>query len=171
MATSEFRVDSPTDSNLHLIAGVLLRSYIVHYIFLRWFALLKSLTYWCFCRVVRNYDCLATSVALQLSLSTIFLAYSDKSLLDCGTPGLIVLLIHIDISQCSLYGFSPWKIPFKLEKDFIIIVFDDLDLLLCIRFQVKKKQFFRNFMTITLFGAVGTLISFTIISIGNTPNM
>ncbi|KAK3119300.1 hypothetical protein QOZ80_9BG0717490 [Eleusine coracana subsp. coracana] len=33
-------------------------------------------------------------------------------------------------------------------------------------FQVKKKQFFRNFMTITLFGAVGTLISFTVISFG-----
>lgn len=33
-------------------------------------------------------------------------------------------------------------------------------------FQVKKKQFFRNFMTITLFGAVGTLISFIIISLG-----
>ncbi|KAJ9537310.1 hypothetical protein OSB04_030043 [Centaurea solstitialis] len=34
------------------------------------------------------------------------------------------------------------------------------------RFQVKKKQFFRNFMTIVLFGAVGTVISFTIISFG-----
>nr|QBA83589.1 Na+/H+ antiporter [Kosteletzkya pentacarpos] len=33
-------------------------------------------------------------------------------------------------------------------------------------FQVKKKQFFRNFMTITLFGAVGTLISCTVISLG-----
>ncbi|KAL3517490.1 hypothetical protein ACH5RR_020079 [Cinchona calisaya] len=33
-------------------------------------------------------------------------------------------------------------------------------------FQVKKKQFFRNFMTIMLFGAVGTLISFCIISFG-----
>ncbi|URD72235.1 Sodium hydrogen exchanger [Musa troglodytarum] len=33
-------------------------------------------------------------------------------------------------------------------------------------FQVKKKQFFRNFITIMLFGAVGTLISFVIISIG-----
>ncbi|CAA0807122.1 Sodium/hydrogen exchanger 2 [Striga hermonthica] len=32
-------------------------------------------------------------------------------------------------------------------------------------FQVKKKQFFRNFMTIMLFGAVGTLISFVIISL------
>eukprot|EP00262_Sarcandra_glabra_P002628 TRINITY_DN13031_c0_g1_i1.p1 TRINITY_DN13031_c0_g1~~TRINITY_DN13031_c0_g1_i1.p1 ORF type:complete len:548 (+),score=48.85 TRINITY_DN13031_c0_g1_i1:364-2007(+) len=35
-------------------------------------------------------------------------------------------------------------------------------------FQVKKKQFFRNFMTIVLFGAVGTLISFAIISLGAT---
>ncbi|KAK6130367.1 hypothetical protein DH2020_035872 [Rehmannia glutinosa] len=33
-------------------------------------------------------------------------------------------------------------------------------------FQVKKKQFFRNFMTIILFGALGTLISFIIISLG-----
>ncbi|KAJ0980703.1 hypothetical protein J5N97_008958 [Dioscorea zingiberensis] len=33
-------------------------------------------------------------------------------------------------------------------------------------FQVKKKQFFRNFMTIMLFGAAGTMISFFIISLG-----
>lgn len=38
------------------------------------------------------------------------------------------------------------------------------------RFQVKKKQFFRNFMTIMLFGAVGTLISFVIISAGMIEN-
>nr|XP_051186069.1 sodium/hydrogen exchanger 1-like [Lolium perenne] len=29
----------------------------------------------------------------------------------------------------------------------------------CTGFQVKKKQFFRNFMTIILFGDVGTMIS------------
>lgn len=33
-------------------------------------------------------------------------------------------------------------------------------------FQVKKKQFFRNFSTIMLFGAVGTWISFMIIALG-----
>nr|POE91385.1 sodium/hydrogen exchanger 2 [Quercus suber] len=33
-------------------------------------------------------------------------------------------------------------------------------------FQVKKKRFFENFMTIILFGAVGTLISCGIISLG-----
>ncbi|XP_047958974.1 sodium/hydrogen exchanger 2-like [Salvia hispanica] len=33
-------------------------------------------------------------------------------------------------------------------------------------FQVKKKQFFRNFATIMMFGAIGTLVSFTIISLG-----
>nr|AAK76738.2 Na+/H+ antiporter [Triticum aestivum]QVD62177.1 vacuolar-type Na+/H+ antiporter [Triticum aestivum] len=32
-------------------------------------------------------------------------------------------------------------------------------------FQVKKKQFFRNFMAITLFGAVGTMMSFFTISL------
>nr|ALP46549.1 vacuoloar Na+/H+ antiporter 4 [Eschscholzia californica] len=35
-------------------------------------------------------------------------------------------------------------------------------------FQVKKKHFFRNFMTIILFGVVGTLISFATISLGAT---
>lgn len=35
---------------------------------------------------------------------------------------------------------------------------------------MKKKQFFRNFMTIMLFGAVGTLISFVIISAGMIEN-
>lgn len=44
--------------------------------------------------------------------------------------------------------------------DFAVIFF------ICHRFQVKKKQFFRNFMTIMLFGAIGTLISFCIISLG-----
>ncbi|CAK9152186.1 unnamed protein product, partial [Ilex paraguariensis] len=33
-------------------------------------------------------------------------------------------------------------------------------------FQVKKKQFFRNFITIMLFGAIGTLISCAVISFG-----
>ncbi|KAI4310991.1 hypothetical protein MLD38_035929 [Melastoma candidum] len=33
-------------------------------------------------------------------------------------------------------------------------------------FQVKKKQFFQNFSTIILFGAIGTLISCTVISLG-----
>lgn len=33
-------------------------------------------------------------------------------------------------------------------------------------FQVKKKQFFRNFITIMLFGAIGTLVSCGIISLG-----
>lgn len=35
-------------------------------------------------------------------------------------------------------------------------------------FQVKKKQFFKNFITIVLFGAVGTLISCSIITLGVT---
>ncbi|KAL2563409.1 hypothetical protein AAZV13_20G190300 [Glycine max] len=33
-------------------------------------------------------------------------------------------------------------------------------------FQVKKKQFFKNFTTILLFGVVGTVVSFCLISVG-----
>jgi hypothetical protein len=36
----------------------------------------------------------------------------------------------------------------------------------CDRFQVKKKQFFQNFVAIMLFGVVGVFISFAIISAG-----
>ncbi|XP_047340925.1 sodium/hydrogen exchanger 1-like [Impatiens glandulifera] len=35
-------------------------------------------------------------------------------------------------------------------------------------FQVKKKQFFRNFITIMMFGAIGTIISCAVISLGTT---
>ncbi|XP_019229069.1 PREDICTED: sodium/hydrogen exchanger 1-like [Nicotiana attenuata] len=38
-------------------------------------------------------------------------------------------------------------------------------------FQVKKKQFFVNFITIMLFGAIGTLISCAIISLGIIRNI
>ena len=37
-------------------------------------------------------------------------------------------------------------------------------------FQVKKKQFFKNFTIILLFGVLGTVISFCLISLGNFYN-
>lgn len=37
---------------------------------------------------------------------------------------------------------------------------------LIFRFSVKKKEFFRNFIAIMLFGIVGVFISFAIISVG-----
>ncbi|KAL0708636.1 hypothetical protein Bca4012_075062 [Brassica carinata] len=42
----------------------------------------------------------------------------------------------------------------------------DYDCLIARGFQVKKKQFFRNFVTIMAFGAIGTIISCTVISLG-----
>ena len=53
----------------------------------------------------------------------------------------------------------------------VIFFFFNLFPIILTRFQVKKKQFFRNFMTIMLFGAVGTLISFAIISLGTLNNI
>ncbi|KAK6947014.1 Cation/H+ exchanger [Dillenia turbinata] len=37
-------------------------------------------------------------------------------------------------------------------------------------FQVKKKQFFQNFLTIILFGVIGVFISSTIITAGNAKS-
>lgn len=60
----------------------------------------------------------------------------------------------------------------QLSSSSLDIMFDFFfrHLFLITRFQVKKKQFFRNFMTIMLFGAVGTLICCAIISIGTPTN-
>lgn len=35
---------------------------------------------------------------------------------------------------------------------------------------MKKKQFFVNFMTIVMFGAIGTLVSCSIIALGTSGN-
>ncbi|MCO5560629.1 hypothetical protein L7F22_014245 [Adiantum nelumboides] len=43
---------------------------------------------------------------------------------------------------------------------------DDLKCLTTPRFQVKKKQFFRNFVAIVLFGVIGVFISFAVIAGG-----
>lgn len=46
-----------------------------------------------------------------------------------------------------------------------------LKVLLMDRFQVKKKEFFRNFVAIMLYGVVGVFISFAIISAGKNFNL
>ncbi|KAM0027902.1 putative cation/H+ exchanger, cation/H+ exchanger, CPA1 family [Helianthus debilis subsp. tardiflorus] len=52
------------------------------------------------------------------------------------------------------------------SKSFSLFIFFHRYSSMLAGFQVKKKQFFRNFMIITSFGVVGTLTSFAIISIG-----
>ena len=71
--------------------------------------------------------------------------YSRARYVDGPTFVLVMDLLFPDISQ---------------RDNFIIIV-------VCFRFQVKKKQFFRNFVTIMLFGAIGTVVSCTVITLGN----
>lgn len=46
---------------------------------------------------------------------------------------------------------------------------DDMTFVI-LRFQVKKKEFFRNFITIMFFGVIGVFISFGIISTGESSN-
>ena len=81
---------------------------------------------------------------------------------------------------CVFYSWNLYlhmaSINLILMMDSINIYFSafliyDLDLCYFCRFQVKKKRFFENFMTIILFGAVGTLISCGIISLGTSSNI
>ncbi|KAI7736129.1 hypothetical protein M8C21_033160 [Ambrosia artemisiifolia] len=77
-------------------------------------------------------------------------------LIGLGTGGLILF---------TSGGKSSRILEFKQEFFFIYLL---PPIIFNAGFQVKKKQFFRNFMTITSFGVVGTLISFGIISFGAT---
>lgn len=63
--------------------------------------------------------------------------------------------------QVNNWHFMTFFLPDLWYMVFIPIVYN--------RFQVKKKQFFVNFSQIMLFGAVGTLISCAIISLGESP--
>lgn len=75
-------------------------------------------------------------------------------LIGLSTGGIILL---------STKGKSSRLLEFD-EKLFFIYLLPPI--IFNAGFKVKKKQFFRNFSTVMLFGAVGTLISFCIISYG-----
>ncbi|PWA79669.1 vacuolar Na+/H+ antiporter protein [Artemisia annua] len=62
-------------------------------------------------------------------------------------------------------GKSSRILEFKQEFFFIYLL---PPIIFNAGFQVKKKRFFQNFMTISSFGIIGTLISFAIISYGAT---
>ncbi|KAK1584662.1 hypothetical protein Q3G72_035004 [Acer saccharum] len=71
------------------------------------------------------------------------------------TTGVVILLIS--------GGKSSHLLVFSEDLFFIYLL---PPIIFNAGFQVKKKQFFRNFITIILFGAVGTIISWAIISFG-----
>lgn len=74
-----------------------------------------------------------------------------------NVPGKI---LEVDFTEYSSAAF--------LSLCFILLFLDYCFLFskLGSRFQVKKKQFFKNFTTILLFGILGTVISFCLISLG-----
>ena len=71
--------------------------------------------------------------------------------------GVVVLLVT---------GFESSRILIFSEDLFFLYLLPPI--IFNAGFQVKKKQFFKNFTTILLFGIVGTVISFCIISLGKT---
>ena len=54
------------------------------------------------------------------------------------------------------------------DKSLILVL---LNFEFCCSFQVKKKQFFKNFSIILLFGVFGTIISFCLVSAGKISNL
>nr|BAX01506.1 Na/H vacular antiporter [Bassia scoparia] len=80
---------------------------------------------------------------------------SITALLIGLSTGIIILLIS--------GGESSHLLVFSEDLFFIYLL---PPIIFNAGFQVKKKQFFRNFITIIMFGAIGTLVSFTIISLG-----
>nr|ABU49649.1 Na+/H+ antiporter [Salsola soda] len=81
---------------------------------------------------------------------------SITALLIGLSTGIIILLIS--------GGESSHLLVFSEDLFFIYLL---PPIIFNAGFQVKKKQFFRNFITIILFGAIGTLVSFIIISLGS----
>ncbi|RXH82326.1 hypothetical protein DVH24_036667 [Malus domestica] len=69
--------------------------------------------------------------------------------------GVVVLLVT---------GFESSRILIFSENLFFLYLLPPI--IFNAGFQVKKKQFFKNFTTILLFGIVGTVISFCLISLG-----
>ncbi|XBH55666.1 hypothetical protein VPH35_077704 [Triticum aestivum] len=101
----------------------------------------------------------STVLSAPLSLCVCLLWLLDLILARVGLQGLgagTVILFASSGKNSRLMVFS--------EDLFFIYLLPPI--IFNAGFQVKKKQFFRNFMTITLFAVVGTLISFSIISLG-----
>ncbi|KAG6703787.1 hypothetical protein I3842_07G102800 [Carya illinoinensis] len=85
-----------------------------------------------------------------------WLTESISALLIGLCCGVVILL--------STQGKSSHVLVFNEELFFIYLL---PPIIFNAGFQMKKKHFFRNFSTIILFGAVGTLISFFIITLGS----
>ncbi|KAE9611519.1 hypothetical protein Lal_00011921 [Lupinus albus] len=77
---------------------------------------------------------------------------------------LIIGLITGIIILVSTGGKSSRVLVFNEELFFIYLL---PPIIFNAGFQVKKKQFFRNFLAIVLYGVLGSLISFLIVSLGS----
>jgi hypothetical protein len=93
----------------------------------------------------------------------------------CPTSTAVFLLVHIDVSSGTLWclpcfpcfqSLTVYRTRHYLQR--VDIVWTCRYLLPPIIFyaglSVKKKQFFRNFSSITLFGVVGTYVAFAVIA-------
>ena len=87
---------------------------------------------------------------------------------------LILVRFITSLILMLLICYFLWKFQAKVMSSnwslYWILHHTDMGSSFVSSFQVKKKQFFKNFTTILLFGVVGTVISFCLISLGKIHN-
>jgi hypothetical protein len=88
------------------------------------------------------------------------------SLLSFSMPGKYRLSLPPFQARTALHVLCLWSWSSNDVSGFLPSVNSVSARGLWYRFQVKKKEFFRNFMAIMLFGVVGVFISFGIITAG-----
>ncbi|WMV31843.1 hypothetical protein MTR67_025228 [Solanum verrucosum] len=108
-------------------------------------------------------DSITLFVALLCGCIVIGHLLEESRWINDSITALVIGLCTGGIILLTTKGKSSHLLEFDEQLFFIYVL---PPIIFNAGFQVKKKQFFRNFMTIMLFGAVGTLISFSIISLG-----
>ncbi|KAH0660376.1 hypothetical protein KY289_029124 [Solanum tuberosum] len=108
-------------------------------------------------------DSITLFVALLCGCIVIGHLLEESRWINDSITALVIGLCTGGIILLTTKGKSSHLLEFDEQLFFIYVL---PPIIFNAGFQVKKKQFFRNFVTIMLFGAVGTLISFSIISFG-----
>ncbi|KAJ6917787.1 sodium/hydrogen exchanger 1-like [Populus alba x Populus x berolinensis] len=110
-----------------------------------------------------DYECLFTMESYMSSIGSRLQMLTTSDHASVVSMNLFVALLCACIVIGHLLEENRWM---NESITALIIGLCTGVVILLISFRLKRKQFFRNFMTIMLFGAVGTLISCFIISVG-----
>ncbi|KAJ1435707.1 Sodium/solute symporter superfamily [Sesbania bispinosa] len=83
------------------------------------------------------------------------------------TESVIALIIGLVAGNIILFATGRRRSHVLVFNEKLFFVYLLPPIIFNAGFQVKKKQFFRNFLAIILYGVVGTLMSFLVVSLGS----